>query len=184
MSQPTNPGGRPAIGPAISVAYPESLLAEVDADANRQHMSRAQWLREAAAAALPHQTLQCKPELQEAMGDLDADLAGRREWALNAEYPLEERTFQAEAYSSTIHELRTLLGQMRDALPKQDARDAYAQAEASEPENSPVTAKAWGRSNAAEMMDSILDAITMMLPVDGVGVRDRAELDDPNENLD
>ena len=184
MNQPTNPGGRPAIGPAISVAYPETLLADIDGAANRQQTTRAQWLREAAVAALPHRTLTRKAELHDTMDDLDDSLATLREAALETEYPRQERIFRAEAYATTIHEMRLLLRQMRDTLPMQEARDAFVEADLSEPEESTARAKAWARAQAVGKVDEILDLLTRTLPIDGISVRDRAELDDPNENLD
>jgi hypothetical protein len=182
--QPTNRGGRPAVGPAISVAYPETLLAEIDAVANTQRTTRAQWLREAAVAALPHDTLKNKDGIQDTLEDLDSWLVQARDTALDVEYPREEREFRAEAYASCVHEMRTLLGQIRDALPAQEARDAYAQADDSEPEGSKELARTWGRTTAVDAMESLLDSFAMMLPVDGNSVRERASLDDPHENLD
>lgn len=44
--------GRPAIGPPINVAYPEDLLARIDAAAKDQGLARAEWLRRAATAPL------------------------------------------------------------------------------------------------------------------------------------
>ncbi|WP_372344679.1 CopG family transcriptional regulator [Streptomyces sp. KL116D] len=52
-SEPDPRGGRPAIGPAINVAYPEELLERVDAAAKADKVSRAEWLRRAAEKALP-----------------------------------------------------------------------------------------------------------------------------------
>ncbi|MER7688807.1 hypothetical protein [Streptomyces sp. NPDC097610] len=115
---------------------------------------------------------------------LDETLATLREAALDAEFPREEREFRAGAYAASIHEMRVLLGQIRDGLPLQEARDAYAQADASEAENSPALAKAWGRAMAVDAIESLLDTFTLALPVDGNGVRERAALDDPHENLD
>ncbi|GAA2680029.1 hypothetical protein GCM10010400_49240 [Streptomyces aculeolatus] len=45
-------GGRPAIGPAISVSYQPDLLKRVDAAAAKAGLSRAAWLRQAAEKAL------------------------------------------------------------------------------------------------------------------------------------
>ncbi|MGW7504415.1 hypothetical protein ACWGIR_23180 [Streptomyces albidoflavus] len=45
-------GGRPPIGPAINVAYPQDLLNRVEAAAKREKLSRAEWLRRAAEKAL------------------------------------------------------------------------------------------------------------------------------------
>ncbi len=48
----SGPGGRPAIGPAISVKVPEEMLAAIDAAAGVQEIARAEWIRRACAAAL------------------------------------------------------------------------------------------------------------------------------------
>ncbi|WP_030895461.1 hypothetical protein [Streptomyces sp. NRRL F-5053] len=45
-------GGRPAVGPAISVAYPEDLLQRIDAAAAKEETSRAAWLQTAAREKL------------------------------------------------------------------------------------------------------------------------------------
>lgn len=45
-------GGRPAIGPPVSVAYQTDLLTRVDAAAKDAGLSRAAWLRQIAAAAV------------------------------------------------------------------------------------------------------------------------------------
>lgn len=45
-------GGRPAVGPAISVAYPRELLDRIDEAAREAGQSRAEWLRNAAENAL------------------------------------------------------------------------------------------------------------------------------------
>lgn len=45
--------GRPEIGPMVNVRFPPELLAMVDAAAAKHGMSRAAWLRDAAATALP-----------------------------------------------------------------------------------------------------------------------------------
>ena len=47
-----NPGGRPAIGPQITIAFPPDMLARVDAAAGAAGVSRAEWIRRAAVAAL------------------------------------------------------------------------------------------------------------------------------------
>ena len=47
-----NPGGRPAIGPQIAIAFPPDLLARVDAAAKEAGTSRAEWIRRAVAARL------------------------------------------------------------------------------------------------------------------------------------
>lgn len=45
-------GGRPAIGPEISVAYPRDLLDRIDAAAKETGVSRSEWIRRAAESAL------------------------------------------------------------------------------------------------------------------------------------
>ena len=44
--------GRPPVGAAISVKYPAELLARVDAAAEGEGITRAEWLRRAAEQAL------------------------------------------------------------------------------------------------------------------------------------
>lgn len=51
-SGPDPKGGRPAVGHAVSVAYPKDLMASIDAAADRSGLTRAAWLRQAAAAAV------------------------------------------------------------------------------------------------------------------------------------
>ncbi|WP_405611402.1 hypothetical protein OG292_19400 [Streptomyces sp. NBC_01511] len=51
-SGPGPQGGRPAVGPAISTAYPTALLAQIDQAAKVAGLSRAAWLRKVAAAAV------------------------------------------------------------------------------------------------------------------------------------
>ncbi|WP_033024029.1 CopG family transcriptional regulator [Streptomyces capuensis] len=43
-------GGRPRVGPPISVAFPEELLARIDEAAKKEKISRAEWLRRVADA--------------------------------------------------------------------------------------------------------------------------------------
>jgi hypothetical protein len=45
-------GGRPEIGPAFSLRFQPELLAAVDAAAERDGISRAEWLRRAALGTL------------------------------------------------------------------------------------------------------------------------------------
>ena len=47
-----NPGGRPAIGPQTTIAFPPDMLARVDAAAAGAGVSRAEWIRRAVVAAL------------------------------------------------------------------------------------------------------------------------------------
>lgn len=45
-------GGRPTVGPTISVAYPRELLDRIGKAADQADMSRAAWLRQAAEKAV------------------------------------------------------------------------------------------------------------------------------------
>ncbi|MGW7283596.1 hypothetical protein ACWGIV_36150, partial [Streptomyces sp. NPDC054844] len=45
--------GRPAIGPKVPINFPVDLLADIEAGASLAGLSRAAWVRRAAARALP-----------------------------------------------------------------------------------------------------------------------------------
>lgn len=45
-------GGRPGIGPAFSLRFQPDLLVKVDAAAEREGITRAEWVRRAALRAL------------------------------------------------------------------------------------------------------------------------------------
>lgn len=45
-------GGRPAVGPQVSVALPPDVIARVDDAARDAEVSRSEWIRRAIAAAL------------------------------------------------------------------------------------------------------------------------------------
>ena len=47
-----NKGGRPRIGTQVSMIFPPDMLAKIDADAERQGISRAEWVRRACAGVL------------------------------------------------------------------------------------------------------------------------------------
>jgi hypothetical protein len=127
------------------------------------------------AAAVPYDTLRDHRPLTEALDNLDGSLLARREWALNDECTPDERQAHAAMYSATLHEMRVMIGTLRDTLPVQETRDAYAQlVHAGEPENSPASAQAWARANAAERLDQFLDAVNLLLPLDSEDVVDRA----------
>lgn len=51
-SGPGPQGGRPSVGPAISVAYPTDLMRRIEAAAEAAGVKRAVWLRKAAEAYL------------------------------------------------------------------------------------------------------------------------------------
>lgn len=184
MSQSPNPGGRPAIGPTVPpFAVPAELLAAIDADVARRGTSRAQWLRAAAAAALPYDVLR-GGRAQEVLRELDGQLDARRVWALDAEQPREERQVQGVMYGALVHELRVLIRRLRDALPVQEARDAYKPfADSPGAEDSPEGGEAWGKVVAAETLDQLLDAVSLMLPLDDTDVSKRAGWEDPREIL-
>ncbi|MEX3101220.1 MULTISPECIES: hypothetical protein [unclassified Streptomyces] len=178
-------GGRPSVGPAISVAYPEGLLVEIGEAAAARQISRAQWLRGAAEAALPYEGLidQHRGAMADALRDLDGQLQGRREWALGAEYPREERVWQGEAYSQLIHEMRVLVARLRDELPVREASEAFARLDRERP-GSLESARAWAHGQATETVYAVLNSLAMLLPGDGIRVRARAESDDPMEDLE
>jgi metal-responsive CopG/Arc/MetJ family transcriptional regulator len=48
----TTKAGRPAIGPAIQIRIPADMLAEIDATAAAEGVTRVQWIRQAVAARL------------------------------------------------------------------------------------------------------------------------------------
>lgn len=55
MPATPNRSGRPEVGPPITIKVPPALLARVDAAAEAAGVTRAEWLRRAAEAALaPH----------------------------------------------------------------------------------------------------------------------------------
>lgn len=58
---PRNVGGRPEIGPAISIKVPTDILARIDAAATEAGSSRAEWIRQACAAALAAGIEGCEP---------------------------------------------------------------------------------------------------------------------------
>ncbi|MFF2852635.1 ribbon-helix-helix protein, CopG family [Streptomyces sp. NPDC058001] len=182
----TRPVGRPEIGPKLEVRVSDETLAGIEADAQRRQISRAQWLRAAVEQALPYDVLADlgRSQLADSLATLDAN-TGLREWALDADASRSERLIAAERYAGVWNELRTMAGSLRDTLPVQQARDAYAAAEAADPDMvQQDTAQAWARAHAADALDSILAAVVLMCPVDGGSVRTRADLDDPTADLD
>ncbi|GGX40324.1 hypothetical protein GCM10010341_72780 [Streptomyces noursei] len=130
----------------------------------------------------PYLTPMGRRALADVLGEL-AEHASFRGWALNPEADREERLIAAERYAVTIHEMRTMIGELRDALPRQAARDAYLRADAADPTMSrPETARAWARTEAADLLDRLLDATALLLPIDGISVQSRAE--DPTIDVD
>jgi hypothetical protein len=178
---PTPQGGRPTVGPAISVAYQEGLLAAIDAAANRNNASRAQWLRHAATAALPHDVLLPSSGIRNTLRDIDEDLHDNRQNAGDYDLPTEARVHHAVAYSTYASQMHTLIEQTRKAIPLKETTEAYKAAERGEPEYSEALAKAWGEVMAATRLDRLLEELSAMLPTDAYLLPSRAALDDPLE---
>ncbi|MBD0743621.1 hypothetical protein [Streptomyces sp. CBMA152] len=169
--------GRPTVGPKVEVRLPDDTLARVEEDARRQQIRRAKWLRDAVDQALPTPGLTDlgRRALADALDGLAAN-SFLRETALDPAVPQGERVIAAERYATTLHEMRTLLGELRDSLPRRDALAAYTDAIDSNPQMSRVeTARSWGRAEAADTLDKLLDALTLLLPIDGGSVLARAQ---------
>ncbi|MFI2078499.1 hypothetical protein [Streptomyces triculaminicus] len=178
--------GRPTVGPKIETRVSANTLSLLDADANRRMISRAEWLRDAVEQGLPYEALTHpgRRSLADALADIDG-LAGLRDWALTPEAPQEERVIAAERYAGTIYEMRTMISALEESLPRKEARDAYVQADADDPQMvRGETARAWARATAADHLARLLDVISLLLPVDGALVQKRAGLDDPRTDID
>ena len=122
--------------------------------------------------------------LNSAIADIDG-LADFRDDARDPEVPVAERVIAGIRYAETVHQMRVLLDAMRDALPVQEARSAYAAASSADPNmTKEETATAWARTTAAEQLRALLDAVGQMLPVNGPSVRENASLDDPLMDLE
>ncbi|MEV6548026.1 CopG family transcriptional regulator [Streptomyces sp. NPDC051597] len=176
-STPAPAAGRPPVGPKVEVRLTDEALAQLDRDARRQQISRAEWIRSAVQQALPAPGLTDlgRRALTDTLNELAANV-GLREEALDPAVPQGERVIAAERYATTLHEMRTMLGSLRGSLPRQEAMTAYTEAIGSDPQMSQVeTARAWGRAEAAGTLDRLLDAITLLLPVDGASILTRAE---------
>ncbi len=146
-------------------------------------VTRAQWLRTSAHTSLPHDAMGQRDHLHEVLREADSWLFLVRDAALDAENAIEDRIFRGTAYSAFIHEMRTLLGAARDALPLQEVREATAQMSPLSPDYSEGSARSWGRAMAVEALDQLLDALSVMQPSDGSNVASRARLNDPMMDL-
>ncbi|MEZ7005621.1 ribbon-helix-helix protein, CopG family [Streptomyces sp. AD55] len=180
-----NPGGRPEVGPKVELRLPAETLAQVDADANRQQISRAQWLRDAVHQALPYDCLTPygRHAMSRALYDIDG-LAEYRNDARDVEVPVGERVIAGVQYAEAMGQMHEILRTLLDTLPVQAARDAYRAASASDPEMTVTeTAEAWARAEAVERIAAVLDAVSQLLPPGAQSVRDRADLDDPMMDL-
>ncbi|MFJ5952578.1 hypothetical protein [Streptomyces noursei] len=183
-SQPVNRGGRPPVGPTISSAYPQSLLDQIHAAAGGEGVARAVWLRRAAERAIPHVAYDRGDTIAPATAELGGWLDAAREWALDVDAPQEEREFRAAAYGECVTVVGDALRQALAALPLTETRDAYAQAEAADPTETPELGLLWGRASGTEMAAGILHGLVQALPVDALRVRERASLDDPQMDLE
>jgi hypothetical protein len=122
--------------------------------------------------------------LNAAIADIDS-LADFRDDARDPEIPAEERVIAGIRYAETVHQMRLLLDAMRDVLPVQEARSAYAEASTADPTmTKEETANAWARATAADQLHALLDAVGQLLPVNGPSVRANASLDDPLMDLE
>ncbi|GAA3044156.1 hypothetical protein GCM10017562_01310 [Streptomyces roseofulvus] len=163
MESAANKGGRPVVGPAVSVAYPEALLPEVDA----------------AAHALPYSGLASTRELLNVLAGLSDQLVSQRDNAQDIEEDRAYRELAGIAYAEQVHTLRATLQDAARALPIAEAErqlgSQVAEAEA---------ARAEGHLSGLVAARAILEAIARMLPQDAHHVRDRSSLDAPQQDLD
>ncbi|MFF4291023.1 hypothetical protein ACFY0R_37870 [Streptomyces sp. NPDC001633] len=111
-------------------------------------------------------------------------LDAAREWALDADAPRQEREFRAAAYAEFVTAMRDALRQALDALPMRETSDAYAQALAADPTETPELGALWGRASGTEMAAGILQGLIRAMPLDALDVRERAALDDPLMDLE
>jgi hypothetical protein len=177
------PQGRPEIGPKVETRLSEEIVAIIDGDANKRFIKRAEWLRRAAIRSLPHQALGRQDLLDDGLAEADGWLRSAREAALDGELPQQEREFQGAAYAACVSQMRDVFRQALDSIPVREANQAYAQAQAADSEETPELAELWGRATGASMAAAILDALLLTLPIDSVGVKERAKLDDPMMDL-
>jgi hypothetical protein len=183
MSEPAR-GGRPAIGPAISVAYPQELLTEVDRAANRQKIARAEWLRRAAERALPYRNFDQMDSIAPVLAELGGWLDETHEEALDPEATRNEREFRAAGYDACLAVVRDTLRQALDTIDRHAANEAHKQAKAANPAETAERGVVWGRAMGAELAAGLLQGLLLALPTNGENVKFRAALNDPNEDLD
>lgn len=180
----TRPQGRPEIGPKIETRVPEADLATIDGDANRRGVGRARWLRDAVQRSLPYSVLQGHSYMDGVLDEVDGWLGSCRDVATDPDEPVADRVSRGIAYEECISQMRASLREALDAIPVQETRDAYAAAvKGATGDMTQQQAEIWGRTSGAEFAAAILDALLLTLPVDGLGVRDRARLDDPLTDL-
>ncbi|MGW4810569.1 hypothetical protein ACWEPB_02840 [Kitasatospora cineracea] len=180
MTRSSAQGGRPAVGPQISVAYSPEQLERIDAAANRVGITRAEWLRRAAEQALYRPTeLTFLPLLQH-LRELDEELADLRGGVTDPHSEAYERVYCATALSTVTSTLRTLLAEARSALPdwhgpsqeygrlelEVDRRESeqLAAEQTPEPESRVPLATAWAELKAWQAAAGVLDLMQQMLP--------------------
>ncbi|MFF9624305.1 hypothetical protein [Streptomyces griseosporeus] len=167
----------------METRLPEDVVTIIDGDANKHFIKRAEWLRRAAMRALPPETLGSTVPVGEALEAMDEWLSGVRSAAMNAEFTQQERMFRGVAYDACIAEVRDALLQALDMLPAQQANAAYQAATEVSDEETAEVAQLWGRAMGVEFAAKFLDAVLQVLPLDGVSVRQRSNLDDPCMDL-
>src|SRR5690606_12376220 len=171
---------RPEIGPKTEVRLPDDVVTTIDADAARQHISRAEWLRRAALHYLPHRALDPRHLVTDALIETDTWLADTREWALDPDESAGERAARGAAYAQCVSQMRDAIRQARDSIRVQELSEEYAQAPA---DDRAEWGRRWGRASGADMAAKILDALLLTLPLDGTRVETRSRLDDPLMDL-
>ncbi|MFF2548309.1 hypothetical protein ACFVUY_37930 [Kitasatospora sp. NPDC058063] len=184
--------GRPSIRGAAHVRFGEDLLAQIDQYGGRHGYDRATAARALTAAGLVHTGHQAEYRafeqpagLRGALREADEWLGDNKNFAQDTHYPADERVYNGTAYYAYVNATRKALQAARDAFAaeKLQAGQDYAQAEHTEPEGSKALANAWGRTMGIDTTDRILEALQAMLPMDAYFVMDRADLDDPTEDL-
>ncbi|MFE7194485.1 CopG family transcriptional regulator [Kitasatospora sp. NPDC057541] len=183
-------GGRPRIGEKkrpTEVKLPDSLLDAVDQQAGEAGVTRAEMLRR--LIRLGHQVgayrALGKPDgLWTGIREADDFLREHRDGATDPRTPVAERQFNGAAYQAYVTAMRGTLQAARETmLPVvREARQAYAGAEKTEDENSPVLAVTWGRTMGLDALDAILGDLAILLPSDTTTVMHRAGSADPDED--
>ena len=165
---PTSQGGRPAIGPAISVAYEPELLDNIDRAANREGTTRAAWLRRTAREGV-HETLRPLTRPASVLKDLDETLHLTRQSALDTEYDADFRKAQALTYDHTVTELRAFIRQAAALLPVHECEEAMEDLMHDIAEGKPLTAETAhtaGKATAVRTLHQWLQSLSESLPTD------------------
>ncbi|MFJ5120969.1 hypothetical protein [Kitasatospora sp. NPDC088548] len=185
-----NLGGRPKIGEKKSeVRLPDKVLAAIDDQAKGKGVTRAELLRTLIARGWqhpPYQALADDQDLRRVLREADEYLDGYKDTATDPREAVEKRVFCGTGYHHFESTMRKALTAAVEhlAAEKLAAGHAYAEAEGSEPETSAALAEAWGRSMGLDTVTWMLESLRGMLPMGTYYVMDRANLDDPGEDLD